>query len=74
VAKQTPKWFKKIRGSYLPRSWQAWTLYIPYVAYLIGVLVFVFHRHDSFWLAVFTVVPNWVAAGVIMTWLARSRS
>lgn len=68
------KWFIRIRGSYLPASWQAWLSYLPYLAYLIGVLVFVLQRHEHFWLAVFTVVPNWVAACFIMTWFAKQTS
>jgi hypothetical protein len=67
-------WFIKTRGSYLPNSWQAWTLYLPYLTYLIGVVVFVTNREDNFWLAVFTVVPNWIAAGLIMTWIAKNKS
>lgn len=67
-------WFIRVRGSYLPNSWQGALTYIPYLAYLIGVLIFVLLRHDSLWLAVFTVVPNWIAALVIMTWLAKAKS
>jgi hypothetical protein len=71
---RSKSWFIKVRGSYLPNSWQGWIYYIPYLAYTVGVLVFVIRRKDTFWLAVFTVVPNWIAAGVIMTWLARMKS
>ncbi|MGH7142382.1 MAG: hypothetical protein ACREF5_02870 [Candidatus Saccharimonadales bacterium] len=67
-------WFIKTRGSYLPCSWQGWLTYIPYLAYMIGVLVFVEIRGDNFWLAIFTVVPNWISASVIMTWVARHKS
>jgi hypothetical protein len=71
---RTKKWFIKVRGSYLPTSWQGWLTYVPYLAYIIGVLVFVIKRKDSVWLALFTVLPNWVAAAVILTWLARHKS
>ena len=71
---KTKKWFVKKRNSYLPNSLQAWLLYIPYLAYLIGVMVFVCQRKDGFWLALFTVVPNWIAAGLIMTWIAKIKS
>ena len=67
-------WFIKTRGSYLPHSWKGLLLYIPYLAYLIGALVFVLKIKDSFWAAIFTLVPNWLAAGIIMTWLARRKS
>jgi branched-subunit amino acid transport protein len=72
--KKASAWFIKTRGSYLPQSWQAWLSYVPYLAYLIGVLVFVLQRHDSLWLAIFTTVPNWIAASVIMTWIAKRMS
>jgi hypothetical protein len=67
-------WFKKTRGSYLPNSWIGWLVYIPYLAYLIGVLVFVIKIKDSFWAAIFTLIPNWIAAAIIMTWLGRRKS
>lgn len=73
MAKPKP-WFIKTRGSYLPRVWQAWLAYIPYIAYLVGVLVFVIKQKDSFWAAVFTLIPNWLAAGIVMTWFARRKS
>jgi hypothetical protein len=67
-------WYIKKRGSYLPSSWQGWLSYVPYVAYIVGVLVYVEVNKDSFWLAVFTTIPNWIAASAVMTWLARQRS
>jgi hypothetical protein len=67
-------WYIKKRGSYLPNSWQGWLSYVPYIAYIVGVLVYVEVNKDSFWLAVFTTIPNWITASVVMTWLARRRS
>lgn len=74
VRKKSKAWFIRVRGSYLPNNWKGWLTYIPYLAYLVGVLVFVLRRHDSLWLAVFTLIPNWIAALVIMTWLAKAKS
>lgn len=68
------KWFIKIRGSYLPKSWQGWLTYIPFLAYLIGVLVFVVSSNYSLWQSLFWVIPNYVAAAAIMTWLANNKS
>ena len=67
-------WFYKVRGSYLPKSWQGWLLYIPYTAYIVGAAVYVYSRGDSLWGALFTLVPNWVAALAIMTWVAERTS
>ena len=79
IQKSLPKlkkgaWFVRIRGSYLPMSPQAWLTYIPYIAYMVGVLIFVIQRKEPFWLAVFIAVPNWVAASFIMTWVAKQKS
>ena len=71
---QPKTWFIKVRGSYLPRSWQGWLLYIPYLAYMIGALIFVIKGNETFWQALFTLMPNWVVACVIMTWFARRTS
>lgn len=73
-ARHSKPWFVRTRGSYLPMSWQGALTYIPYLAYLIGVTAFVFRRNYSFWLAVFILVPNWIAASVIMTWIAKQKS
>ena len=31
-------WFVKLRGSYLPCSWQGWLLYIPYILFLAYII------------------------------------
>ena len=68
------KWFVKVRGSYLPSSWQGWLTYIPYLAYVLGVLVVALRSQTSFWNALFIVIPNWVAAFAIMQWVATRKS
>lgn len=75
-AKSSPPkpWFIKTWGSYLPKTWQAALTYIPYLAYLIAVLVFVLNRQDNFWLAVFILVPNYVVASLVMSWIAKQKS
>lgn len=70
----TNRWFIAMRGSYLPSAWQGWLLYIPYAAYLIGVLVFVVWQKESLSLAILTLVPNWVSAVIVMTWVAQHTS
>lgn len=67
-------WFTKTRGSYLPTTIPGGLTYIPYVAYLVGVVVFVIERKYNFWLALFLVVPNWLAASIIMSWIASRKS
>jgi hypothetical protein len=73
-AKKEGKWFIKTRGSYLPNSWQGWLTYIPFLAYLVGALVYALHSKYSVWQGLFWLVPNYVAAAAIMTWLAFKKS
>jgi len=68
------KWFYKVRGSYLPGSWQGWLTYIPFVAYLIWPLIWTANQELSFTARVFIIFPQWITAGVVMTWLASYKS
>jgi hypothetical protein len=68
------KWFIKIRGSYLPKSWQAVLLYALYLAYLMWVLIYVFNTEVHLWSAILILVPNWVAACVVISWIASKKS
>jgi hypothetical protein len=67
-------WFMAVRGSYLPANAAGWLSYVPFIAYIITSLVLAIHDTSSFGIAVLIVVPNWVAAAVIMTWVARRKS
>lgn len=67
-------WFVPLRGSYLPYSWQAWLLYVPFTAYLVYTLIVAFAYTGNNLKAVLWVVPNWVAAAVVMTWIAKQKS
>jgi len=67
-------WFGRVRGSYIPVSGKGWLTYIPYVAYLIYSIVVAFQYTGNTYKAVLWIVPNFVAAGIIMTWLAKLKS
>lgn len=67
-------WFVKVRGSYLPASWQGWLLYVPFIAFLVVVLVFAINSDESFAEVFFRVFPAWVAAAVVLTWIASNKS
>jgi hypothetical protein len=75
----TPKpkkdaWFVQVRGSYLPASDMGWFTYIPFVAYL-GFSWYVgINDTSSYSKAVLWIFPNWVAAAVLMTWIAKRHS
>jgi hypothetical protein len=67
-------WFVAVRGSYLPWSWQGWLTYIPYSAYLVYTVIVAVNYTGNWYKAVLWIVPNWVAALVVMTWLAKRTS
>ncbi|HET8708774.1 MAG TPA: hypothetical protein VFL85_00680 [Candidatus Saccharimonadales bacterium] len=67
-------WFVRLRGSYLPASWQGWLTYIPFTAYLVFALVYGWHSTGSPAQAVLFIVPNIIAATAVMTWLAKRTS
>lgn len=64
----------KVRGSYLPSSTQGKLTYIPYIAYLGFALVVGINASDSIAQAIFFIVPNWIAAVVVMTYVAAHNS
>jgi len=67
-------WFYSVRGSYLPASPAGWWTYVPFVAYLIFTLVVGVKDTSSAAIAILFIVPNWVAAAVVMTYLAARKS
>ena len=72
--KVTPGWFVPIRGSYLPRSWQGWLTYLPFAGYLIFAAVYSADMSNNLAQFLLYVVPNWTAATVVMTWIAKRMS
>lgn len=79
VKKQTKKikkdvWFVSIRGSYLPANWKGALTYIPFVAYLVFAVVNCWQNTANVSQAILFIIPNWVSAAIVMTWLARRTS
>ncbi len=68
------KWFVKVRGSYLPKSWQGWLTYIPFTGFLVTVLVAAARSEHSVSDMFYVIFPQWVCAGVVMTWIAHKKS
>ncbi|MEI6480949.1 MAG: hypothetical protein WCO19_01450 [Candidatus Saccharibacteria bacterium] len=74
VKSKKSKWFKQVRGSYIPVAWQGWLTYIPYIGFL-GVSAWVAQSNAGSGIgAVIGVVPYWVSALVIMSWIAKRTS
>lgn len=72
--KKSKPWFVKVRGSYLPASWQGWVTYLPFTVFLVAVLFDAFRTQTSPQAIFYLVFPQWVAAAVVMTWLASRKS
>jgi hypothetical protein len=68
------RWFIPVRDSYLPNNWLGWLTYIPFTAYLIFSLIFGWRDTNTTAQAVLFILPNWVAATAIMTWIAKRTS
>jgi hypothetical protein len=67
-------WFVAMRGSYLPASSAGWWTYVPFVAYLISTLIVGINDTSSSAVAILFIVPNWVAATTVMTYIAARKS
>ncbi|MEI7632173.1 MAG: hypothetical protein WCJ60_02525 [bacterium] len=67
-------WFVSVRGSYLPNSWQGWLLYVPFVAFLLSAMSYSMDNKHSTSDVVYAIFPQWVAAAVVMTWIAKSKT
>jgi hypothetical protein len=67
-------WFVRLRGSYLPVSLPGWLTYIPFTAYLVYSWFVAFAYTGNNLKAVLWIVPNWVAAAVVMTYVAKRTS
>ncbi|MEI7522467.1 MAG: hypothetical protein WCJ86_03290 [Candidatus Saccharibacteria bacterium] len=67
-------WFVKIRGSYIPVSWQGWLTYVPFIGFLVSVLSVAFRTQNSASDIFYMVFPQWVASAVVMTWIASRHS
>ncbi len=74
MSKHNKAWFIKVRGSYLPNSWQGWLTYIPFTGFLLTVLVAALRHEHSVSDVFYAIFPQWVAAAVVMTWLAMHKS
>jgi len=74
MVKKKQKWFTKVRGSYIPCSWQGWMLYIPFITYLIAVLVYATNNSHTAINALLIMFPQFVCSAIVMTWIASQKS
>ncbi len=67
-------WFYKVRGSYLPATWQGWLTYIPFIAFLLWSWFYGLASTDSVAQAFLLIFPTWIASAVVITWVASKKS
>jgi hypothetical protein len=67
-------WFIATRGSYLPCSWEGWLTYVPFVGFLIFTIVVANNSSNNFKDALLFIFPQWIAAAVVMNWIASHKS
>lgn len=74
MATKIHKWFKPVRGSFLPCAWQGWLLYLPYVVLLIGGIIALQHYTSNVGFTIMLYIPWVIAWAVVFEWLARRLS
>jgi hypothetical protein len=67
-------WFYRVRGSYLPATWQGWLTYIPFVGFLVWTLSWGINSNKTVAEAALLIFPSWIASAAAMTWLAKQKS
>lgn len=68
------KMFIAVRGSYLPNNLAGALTYIPFTTYLVFAMVYGWRSTDTAAMAILFIVPNWIAAVAVMTWVAKRNS
>lgn len=71
---QSKIWFRKVRGSYLPASWQGLGIYFIYLGFLITSYVYAYNNEETVLAVVFTLFPQWVAAVAVVHFLAAKKA
>jgi hypothetical protein len=67
-------WFRSVRRSYLPRTWQGLVIYFAFVAYLVAVPVIWYNTGHDAWTLVTTVIPLWAFATLVTQYVASKNS
>ena len=68
------KWFKPVRGSYLPNNTAGWLTYIPFVGYLLVSDIFTGKLDIQEWKKLYFIAVQWLFAALVMTMLAKRKS
>jgi len=67
-------WFYKMRGSYLPCSWQGLAIYGVYLVYIVAVPAVWYQKGHDLWSFLVMVIPLVVAAAVLTQYIASKNA
>jgi hypothetical protein len=68
-------WFYAVRGSYLPATWQAWSLYFIASFYILAPFIVAIKDQDVSIVYTLTgFVTRILLVGVTLTWLAQKKT
>lgn len=68
------KWFKKVRSSYLPISWQGNLIYLLYVVYVVSVATIWCVNRNDYWELLVNVIPLLLASAALTQFVASKKS
>ena len=72
--KTKKRWFRPVRGSYLPDATEGWLSYIPFVFYLLASFFVTKDLKLSLLVRIYLIAVQWAFAGLFMTWIAKHNS
>lgn len=67
-------WFRPVRRSYLPCSWQGMIIYLAYVVYIVALAYDWYHLGHHGWTMIVNVLPLAVAAALVTQYIASKNS
>lgn len=68
------KWFKPLRGSYIPNSTFGWLCYLPFIGYLLISARIVTEQPITRSYKVISIAGQWVTATLVMSLIAKRLS
>ena len=74
TTKKNKAWFRYVRKSYLPVTWQGLVIYFIYVAYSVAVPVVWYNNGHDLWRLLSTVIPLLALAALFTQFVASQNS
>lgn len=73
-SKISQRWFKPVRKSYLPSSWQGLIIYFLYLGYMIILPVMWYQKGHSFWILMTQIIPLMLGTTFLAQYVASRNS